>query len=270
MDESLRWSRAGCRIAGIAFGIVTQLVFAVTVYFLFLFLRGGTGQLGGRWLIVDSLLAIQFGVFHSLLLLPSARSAISRVLPSEFFGSLFSICTCASLWLIFACWRTSSVEFWDFTGWRRTIVCAGFYGSWIALIWSLSLTGFGYQTGWTQWSHWLRRQRLPNRAFSECGAYRWLRHPVYLSFLGLIWFAPRMTADHATLTIVWTTYILIGSYLKDRRLTFYLGDTYRDYARRVPGYPGLRAGPLGKWTVADELTGCATHDPPGDRALKVA
>jgi hypothetical protein len=70
---------------------------------------------------------------------------------------------------------------------------------------------------------------------------------VYLSFLGLIWFTPRMTADHALLTGVWTAYIFVGSCLKDRRMTFYLGGTYREYASRVPGYPGFFFGPLGKW-----------------------
>jgi len=65
--------------------------------------------------------------------------------------------------------------------------------------------------------------------------------------LGLVWFTPRMSADHAVLTGVWTVYVFVGSYLKDRRLAFYLGDTYREYASRVPGYPGMLFGPLGKW-----------------------
>jgi len=77
----------------------------------------------------------------------------------------------------------------------------------------------------------------PRRGFAERGAYRFLRHPVYLSFLGLIWFTPRMTLDHALLTGIWTVYIFLGSWLKDRRLTFYLGDKYRSYAAAVPGYP---------------------------------
>jgi hypothetical protein len=70
---------------------------------------------------------------------------------------------------------------------------------------------------------------------------------VYLSFLGLIWFTPRMTLDHALLTAIWTAYVFVGSVLKDRRLEFYLQDEYRQYAARVPGYPGMFLGPLARW-----------------------
>jgi methanethiol S-methyltransferase len=116
----------------------------------------------------------------------------------------------------------------------------------VALFYSLSLTGLGWQTGWTPWIHWLRGVAPPKRKFEPCGVYRMLRHPVYLSFLGLIWFTPTMTLDHAVLTAVWTTYIFYGSYLKDERLAFYLGDVYRHYQERVAGYPGVCWGPLGK------------------------
>ncbi|HEV3418030.1 MAG TPA: hypothetical protein VG056_14485, partial [Pirellulales bacterium] len=41
-------------------------------------------------------------------------------------------------------------------------------------------------------------------------------------------------------------YIFFGSWLKDERLTFYLGQRYRQYPVAVPGYPGLSVGPLGR------------------------
>jgi hypothetical protein len=56
-----------------------------------------------------------------------------------------------------------------------------------------------------------------------------------------------MTFDHALLTGVWTIYIFVGSSLKDHRLEFYLGSSYRDYATRVAGYPGIFLGPLARW-----------------------
>jgi hypothetical protein len=73
-----------------------------------------------------------------------------------------------------------------------------------------------------------------------------LRHPVYLSFLGLIWFTPVMTFDHAVLTGIWTVYIFIGSILKDERLRYYLGESYAGYMSQVAGYPGIFIGPLGR------------------------
>jgi protein-S-isoprenylcysteine O-methyltransferase Ste14 len=152
---------------------------------------------------------------------------------------------------MFTYWRASQSVVWEAHGWIRLGVQTCFYLSWVALFVSLRISGFGYQTGWTQWLCWLRHQPLPRRPLSERGPYRWMRHPAYLSFLGLIWFTPRLTADHAALTAIWTAYIFLGSCLKDRRLVFYLGDAYREYARRVPGYPGMFWGPLAKWPEAE-------------------
>jgi len=150
----------------------------------------------------------------------------------------------------------------------RYVVLACFYLSWVALFISLRASGFGYQTGWTQWLYWLKGQSLPRRPLTEQGPYRWIRHPAYMSFLGLIWFTPRMTADHAYLTAVWTVYIFVGSCLKDRRLLSYLGDVYRDYARRVPGYPGAFLGSLAKWptTRPTQHPEIVVHNMPARRA----
>ena len=81
-----------------------------------------------------------------------------------------------------------------------------------------------------------------------------MRHPVYLSFLGLVWLTPTVTLDRAILIAVWTAYIFVGSYLKDRRLQYFLGSRYREYQARVPGFPGMPVGPLARipWS-ADAL-----------------
>jgi hypothetical protein len=246
-DLKTGWRAWFPRASGISFGIATQILFVPTVYYVFMFLRDGVTRPAGNWLVIDCLLALQFAVPHSILLLPRVRSALSRVMPSQFYGSLFAVSTCISLWVIFINWHSSPSLIWDTEGWSRIAIYAGFYASWVSLIYSLKLVGLGYQSGWTQWMYWFRRQALPRREFVQRGVYGWMRHPVYLSFLGLIWFTPRMTADHAMLTGVWTIYIFVGSYLKDRRMTFYLGETYCEYGRRVPGFPGMFFGPLGKW-----------------------
>ncbi|HEY4233101.1 MAG TPA: hypothetical protein VGM76_06730 [Lacipirellulaceae bacterium] len=239
--------RLQTRMLGMLFGLSTQAFFAFTVWHLFWFLRDGGAVQSHAALLFDALLALQFAVAHSLLLLPRSRTFISKILPGEMFGSLFTVATCIGLLTMINFWQASPIVVWQAEGWTATAIRACFYSSWLALFYSLSLTGFGYQTGWTQWLHWFRQERLPRREFVPHSLYRWLRHPVYLSFAGLVWFTPRMTLDHAVLTAMWTAYILVGSCLKDQRLAFYLGDSYRDYCARVPGYPLMFVGPLAKW-----------------------
>ena len=243
-DTRLIKDSRGVRVAGILFGVATHLSFAVTVVYLFRFLRDGVSRSTPDWLTRDILLALQFGVIHSLLLHPRVKARITRLLRREWYGLLFCLVTCACLGLIFLLWRSSPGGVWSLRGIPRTAMLVGFYCSWIALLYSLWLSVLGYQTGFTPWWHWLRNQTPPARSFQPRSLYRWIRHPVYLSFLGLIWFTPKMSWDHVVLTAVWSAYIFFGSYLKDERLAYFLGDTYRRYWATVPGYPLMFWGPL--------------------------
>jgi protein-S-isoprenylcysteine O-methyltransferase Ste14 len=234
-----------------AFGIITHAVFAVTVWRLFWFLAdtAAGGQRGSLWLNV--LWAVGFVVPHSALLLPAVRNRLEAFVPSPHYGCFFCLTTCLALLVLITQWRASDLLLWRITGAPASCIHAAFLASWGMLIYSLSLTGLGYQTGWTPWWHWLRRRPLPRRRFEPRGVYLWIRHPVYLSFLGLIWFTPIMTLDHAVLTGLWTVYIFFGSCLKDRRLTYYLGDRYRRYQAQVAGFPGMWAGPLARVPLDD-------------------
>jgi hypothetical protein len=236
------------RMAGIGFGLGTQLLFLYAVWGLFWFLHDGGTATSHRFAWRDAVLSLQFAVVHSALLWPANRARLKRFLPEALYGCLFCTATCLTLLTLICLWHASDHAIWQFEGATAIALRWAFYGSWIALLYSLSLTGLGYQTGLTQWLYWLRGESLPRRVFQPAGAYCLFRHPVYLSFLGLIWFTPRMTADHAILTGIWTAYILLGSHLKDRRLEYYLGESYRAYCRRVPGYPGLTFSPLGRWS----------------------
>lgn len=239
----------------LAFGAATQAFFALTVARLFPFLRGG-GRFEGllatdpggsaAWPVVDGLLAVQFAVVHSALLLPRVRRAMAERVPSALYGCIFCAATCACLLLAMEAWEPSLGAVWSLRGRAARLVDLAFLLSWAALLYSLWLTGLGYQTGLTPWWAWARRREVPRRGFEPRGAYRVLRHPVYLSFLGLIWFNPLMTYDRLLLALVWSAHIFIGSYLKDRRLVHYIGDRYRNYQRHVPGYPFIPYGPLGK------------------------
>jgi protein-S-isoprenylcysteine O-methyltransferase Ste14 len=233
-------------------GVGAHALFALTVVRLFPFLRGGfptpIGTAGGPlgWFAIDAALALQFGVLHSVLLHPAVRKRLQRWVPGPQYGCVFCAITCTSLLLTIVGWRPAPGVVYQLRGLAGAAVSAAFLLSWVGLVYSLSLTGLGYQTGWTPWWAWVRGRPAPRRQFEPRGAYRVLRHPVYLSMLGIIWLTPTLTSDRLLLGVVWTAYVMVGSILKDRRLVHFVGEPYREYQARVPGYPLIPAGPLGK------------------------
>jgi hypothetical protein len=242
------------RTAGILFGVLTHALFAFTGWHLFWFLKGAepsaagtTAAAAARDAALDGLLAVVFAVPHSLFLVPAVRKAVvARGLASPLYGCFHCVVTCAALLTTIICWRPIDVVLWRAPPPLDAVVTWCFVGSWAALFYSLHLTGLGWQTGLTPWWHWVRGRPAPKRDFVTRGDYRFLRHPVYLSFLGLVWFVPVVTLDRAVLMAVWSVYIVVGSVLKDRRLVHFVGAAYREYQSRVPGYPGMPFGPLAR------------------------
>ncbi|MGQ0636393.1 MAG: methyltransferase family protein [Planctomycetaceae bacterium] len=236
------------RFSGIAFGVGTHALLAATVWYVFWFLKGGVtsepGTEASLW--IDATLSLQFGAVHSVLLAPPVRERLSVLIPAPFYGCFFCTATCTSLLAAIFAWQPSSRVWWEATGPARLAISAGYVGSWVLLLYSIGLTGFGWQSGWTPWWSWVRGEPYPERRFEPRSVYRWLRHPVYLGFLGLIWFTPVMSPDRAILTAIWTAYVFLGSWLKDRRLAHSIGAPYREYQARVPGYPGILIGPLAR------------------------
>lgn len=74
----------------------------------------------------------------------------------------------------------------------------------------------------------------PLQVLGLSAAHRFVRHPWY--FLGLVWLWTRdMDGARLMAAAVITLYVVIGSYLEDRKLEQTHGEPYRRYRRQVPG-----------------------------------
>ncbi len=60
-----------------------------------------------------------------------------------------------------------------------------------------------------------------------------IRHPWYFFLLILIW-TRDMTSYQFLTAILLTAYIIVGSYLEEKKLISYFGDIYRQYQQKVP------------------------------------
>ena len=76
------------------------------------------------------------------------------------------------------------------------------------------------------------------------GPYRWVRHPLYLFALVMIWTAPDLSADRLLFNVLFSLWIVVGTMLEERDLVAAFGQPYREYQRRVPMlFPSRRPGP---------------------------
>jgi protein-S-isoprenylcysteine O-methyltransferase Ste14 len=76
------------------------------------------------------------------------------------------------------------------------------------------------------------------------GLYRYVRHPLYLFGLLIIWLIPLMTWNILAFNLGATLYILVGIQFEERRLLKEFGQAYADYQQRVPMLiPWTRTGP---------------------------
>ncbi|HEY1785605.1 MAG TPA: hypothetical protein VGG30_08660, partial [Pirellulales bacterium] len=91
-----------------AFGWIVHGLFAVTVYYLFWYLRGAerpAATTSASALVIDALLAGQFAVLHSALLLPRVRTMLTRWIPSAAYGVFYCAATCVTLLVVIGGWQ---------------------------------------------------------------------------------------------------------------------------------------------------------------------
>jgi protein-S-isoprenylcysteine O-methyltransferase Ste14 len=66
------------------------------------------------------------------------------------------------------------------------------------------------------------------------GLYRYVRHPLYLFAMVLLWLLPLMTWNILAFNLGATLYILVGIQFEERKLLKKFGQAYADYQRDVP------------------------------------
>lgn len=85
-----------------------------------------------------------------------------------------------------------------------------------------------------------RSEEVKSAILQVNGPYRYVRHPLYLSSLLVIWFSPRMTDLQLLTNICITLYVIIGSKIEEVRMRKIFGQAYHDYQMKVPALLPLR------------------------------
>jgi protein-S-isoprenylcysteine O-methyltransferase Ste14 len=183
----------------------------------------------------DAGLSLLFFVQHSTMVRRPFRARLARVLPERYGGLVYAIASGVALLLVVVLWQRVDIPVYRLEGAARWIVAA------LAMFVTALLIMSGYAVRRTidflgvrpVRAHW-RGESLPSMPIIVEGPYRWVRHPLYSCILALLWIRPEMMADGLLLSILWSAWIVAGTFLEECDLVADLGDAYRRYQRQVP------------------------------------
>ncbi|HEV2424847.1 MAG TPA: isoprenylcysteine carboxylmethyltransferase family protein [Terriglobia bacterium] len=194
----------------------------------------------------DGLLAILFFLQHSVMLRRSFRARLKRALPDHYQPALYAVASGAMLLLIPLLWQPVRLNLLSLHGPGRWLARGAFFAGLAGMLWGFgSLRHFDPLGGGPLLAR-LRSEPAPAPRLVIWGAYRWVRHPIYASFLLMIWASPDLTADRLLFNLLWTVWMVVGTLLEERDLAADFGDAYRKYQRSVPMLLPRSLGPPGQ------------------------
>ena len=245
-----------------AFAWAGAVLFAAALaYFLFSYsitfgeITAGTSAPGA--VAFDIALFSAFALHHSIFARIPVRSFVRRLVPAILERSVYV--WVASLMLIGVCysWRPIPGVLWQvWRPWSWGIVAVQLVGIWLtlrsaAIIDGLELAGvrqvttpnFQLPTPKTLESPNAERDwklEVGRWEFRTEGPYGWVRHPIYLGWILIVFSVGTMTMTRLVFATVSSVYLLAAIPLEERTLRAQ-SPNYDDYIRRVPWklIPGL-------------------------------
>jgi protein-S-isoprenylcysteine O-methyltransferase Ste14 len=184
---------------------------------------------------INALLVAVFGFQHSVMARPWFKRWWTSFIPQPAERSTYLLFSCLALGLLLWQWQPMGGVIWDVQPpVARGLIFAVYLGGWLTIVAVSHMINHYDLFGLRQaWLHFQGRpyESLP---FATPGAYRWVRHPLYIGWLMVFWAAPTMTWSHLLLAVGMTAYILIAIPLEERDLIAHFGEKYLAYRRQVP------------------------------------
>lgn len=231
------------RIAFFLYGVISYLIFAVTIFYLVGFVGDffvpktlDSGREGSliQALIIDLGLFCLFGLQHSVMARPGFKARWTKIIPQPLERSTYVLMASFTLLLLFWQWHSLGGFIWQV---QNSVVSSLLYTisgiGWLIVFASTFLIDHFDLFGLRQVYLYLRCQEYQHLQFKTVGLYKYVRHPLMLGFIIALWATPQMTVTHLFFALGMTIYMLIGIRLEERDMISIYGDLYQHYRQQV-------------------------------------
>jgi methanethiol S-methyltransferase len=199
--------------------------------------------LAGR-LLLDTCLCLLFFIQHSIMVRRRFRLWLTRIVRADFHGALYAAASGTVLLLLAGLWQPVGSALWTPPGPFRWAMIMVFLAAGAGTWWGSKSLGDFDALGVKSALRAFDSQKPINTPFTVDGPYRWVRHPLYLFSLIIIWSCPIFTLDRLLHNGLWTIWIIIGATMEERDLVGCFGEAYRSYQKTVPMILPMSLKPL--------------------------
>jgi len=232
------------RLTIFLYGVISYAVFFATFLYAIGFVGNlplvprtidGTPQMPfGNALVIDMLLLAVFAIQHSVMARPAFKAQWTRIIPEAAERSTYVLFSSLALIALFYFWQPLGGQIWTVENRSgQLLLDIGFAFGWALVLYSTFLINhfdlFGLRQVWLQ----LLGKPYTQLPFKTPGAYKLVRHPLYLGWFFAFWCTPHMTATHLLFAVVTSAYILIAILFEEHDL-LKAHPQYRRYREQVP------------------------------------
>lgn len=182
----------------------------------------------------DALLSLLFFVQHSVMVRRWFKDWLARLVDREFHAAVYSIASGVALAVAMLFWQRSPAIVFDFGGPVAWLIRAMAVLAIAGFVWGVRSLDTFDAFGRLEITARLRGETPPPSRLVVRGAYQWMRHPLMFFMLVFMWSNPVVTADRAVFNVLWTAWLVLGSFFEERDLVAEFGGQYRAYQRVVP------------------------------------
>ncbi len=184
--------------------------------------------------LINILLAALFGLQHSTMARARFKAVITKFIPGASERSTYVLMSGVALFIVTFLWQPIDGYLWYFEdGLAYYLLLALFIFGWSFSVIATFVINHFELFGLQQVYFHLKGIPEKETPFQEKLFYKYIRHPIQLGVIIGLFFAPTMSYSHLLLATLFTIYIFIGLYFEEKDLQKELGETYKEYKRRV-------------------------------------
>ena len=194
----------------------------------------GLGLNESRTILLDACLSLTFFLQHSGMVRKPFRRYLAQLIPETFISAVYAISSGFVLCTVILFWQETTYVIATADSSLRILLRITFLASIAGFVWGTKALGFFDPLGIKGILKHLHGKGPKEMPMTVKGPYRWVRHPLYLFVLIMIWSCPDLTLDRLLFNILWTAWIYMGALLEERDLVEDFGEAYRQYQSKVP------------------------------------